>query len=108
MTAYGLQHLLKTGNVLLQGTGTLAQGNEEEGKIQAVYPGQAQPLGAMQSLALQIRKLQKKQKYAAKELKAAAAREAFWRDTAQATEQALDQVCRVLHALASSIPERKN
>lgn len=86
--------------VHLQGTGTLGQGSEEEGKIQAVYPGQGQPLGAMQGLALQIRKLQKKQKGMAKELQAAAAREAFWRDTAQAAEQALDQVQACLRVSA--------
>lgn len=46
----------------------------------------------MQTMALQMRKLQKKQKGTARELQAAAAREAFWKDTAQATEQALDEV----------------
>lgn len=57
-----------------------------------MYPGQGRPLGAMQTMALQMRKLQKKQKGTARELQAAAAREAFWKDTAQATEQALDEV----------------
>ena len=46
----------------------------------------------MQTMALQMRKLQKKQKSTAKELQAASAREAFWKDTAHSTEQALDEV----------------
>ena len=43
-------------------------------------------------MALQLRKLLKKQKQGARELQAAAAREAFWRSSAHAAEQALDEV----------------
>ena len=57
-----------------------------------MYPGQTRSLGAMQTMALQMRKLQKKQKTTAKELQAASAREAFWKDAAHSTEQALDEV----------------
>ena len=45
-------------------------------------------------LAVQLRKLQKKQKGAVREVQAAAAREAFWRRSSHSAEQALDEVIK--------------
>ncbi len=75
----------------MQGPG----GGLGEGSIAAVYaPGQrAHGQGLDPAfLAVQLRKLQKKQKGALHELQAAAGREAFWKHSAHSAEQALDQV----------------
>ena len=76
----------------MQGPG----GGLGEGGIAAVYPpGQQRPHGQGLDpafLAVQLRKLQKKQKGALRELQAAAGREAFWKHSAHSAEQALDEV----------------
>ncbi len=79
----------------MQGPG----GGLGEGGIAAVYPpGQrAQGQGLDPAfLAVQLRKLQKKQKGALRELQAAAGREAFWKQTAHSAEHALDEVSLLL------------
>ena len=77
----------------IQGTG----GGLGSGGIAAVYPqsqhGQGHGLDPA-FLAVQLRKLQKKQKGAVRELQAAAAREAFWRRSSHSAEQALDEVIK--------------
>lgn len=77
----------------------LMQGNGSglgEASISAVYPGGHRHPGGPgldpAYLGLQLRKLQKKQKGLMKEVQAAAAREAFWKSTAQTAEQAIDEV----------------
>ncbi len=75
----------------MQGPG----GGLGEGGIAAVYPlGQrAHGQGLDPAfLAVQLRKLQKKQKGALRELQAASGREAFWKHSAHSAEQALDEV----------------
>ncbi len=77
-----------------------------EGGIAAVYPpGQrAQGQGLDPAfLAVQLRKLQKKQKGALRELQAAAGREAFWKHSAHSAEQALDEVSPWLSGDLSTI-----
>ena len=75
----------------MQGPG----GGLGEGGIAAVYPlgqrAQGQELDPA-FLAVQMRKLQKKQKGVLRELQAAAGREAFWKHSAHSAEQALDEV----------------
>jgi len=76
---------------VMQGPG----GGLGEGGIAAVYPPGQRPHGQGLDpafLAVQLRKLQKKQKGALRELQAAAGREAFWKHSAHSAEQALDQV----------------
>ncbi len=71
------------------------EGGLGEGGIAAVYPpGQWPPGQGLDPafLAVQLRKLQKKQKGALRELQAASGREAFWKHSAQSAEQALDEV----------------
>ena len=68
-----------------------------EGAIAAVYPDargvQHRGVGLDPAyLGLQLRKLQKKQKGLVKQAQAGAAREAFWKSTAQAAEQTVDEV----------------
>ena len=53
-------------------------------------------------LGLQLRKLQKKQKGLVKEVQAAAAREGFWKQSAQTAEQAVDEVLVFHHHSHSS------
>lgn len=82
----------KLKSIMMQGNGS---GWGEAG-IPAVYPGGHRHPGGPgldpAYLGLQLRKLQKKQKGLVKEVQAAAAREAFWKSTAQTAEQAVDEV----------------
>lgn len=75
----------------MQGPG----GGLGEGGIAAVYPPGQRAHGQGLDpafLAVQLRKLQKKQKGALHELHAASGREAFWKHSAHSAEQALDEV----------------
>ena len=76
---------------MVQGKG----GGLGEAGIAAVYPLGRQPQGQRLDpafLAVQLRKLQKKQKSMLHELQATAAREAFWQSSTQRAEKALDEV----------------
>lgn len=78
-------------NFMVQGRG----GGLGEAGIAAVYPPGRRPPGQgldPSYLAVQLRKLQKKQKGMLHELQATAAREAFWQSSSQSAEKALDEV----------------
>ncbi|KAL0029933.1 hypothetical protein WJX77_008191 [Trebouxia sp. C0004] len=81
-----------------------------KGGIAAVYPpGQrAQGQGLDPAfLAVQLRKLQKKQKGAMRELQAAAGREAFWKHNAHSAEQALDEAVEGREAAVQQVEEAR-
>ncbi|KAL0053187.1 hypothetical protein WJX82_002174 [Trebouxia sp. C0006] len=81
-----------------------------EGGIAAVYPpGQWPPGQGLDPafLAVQLRKLQKKQKGALRELQAASGREAFWKHSAQSAEQALDEAVEGREAALQQVEEAR-
>ncbi|KAA6423584.1 MAG: oral-facial-digital syndrome 1 [Trebouxia sp. A1-2] len=81
-----------------------------EGGIAAVYPpGQrAQGQGLDPAfLAVQLRKLQKKQKGVLRELQATAGREAFWKHSAHSAEQALDEAVEGREAALQQVEEAR-
>lgn len=81
----------------MQGQGSMTG----KGSIAAAYPSGQRPQGGLPQggsgldpayLGLQLRKLQKKGKGLVKQVQAGAAREAFWKSTAQTAEHAVDEV----------------